>query len=179
MKRIHILGASGSGTTTLAEALSDNLGYRHFDTDGYFWERTNPPFQHVRDIGERQSMLKLDLERHSDWVLSGSLCGWGDLLIPHFDLVIFLWIPPEVRLQRLHVREEERYGNRISPEGDLYKTHKEFIEWASSYDDGDMNMRSLLRHNDWLRDLECPVLRLEGTLELDEKIERIKTVLNV
>lgn len=33
--RIHILGASGSGTTTLGKALSDKLRYKHFDTDNY------------------------------------------------------------------------------------------------------------------------------------------------
>ena len=37
MQRIHILGASGSGTTTLGRALAERLQCRHFDTDDYFW----------------------------------------------------------------------------------------------------------------------------------------------
>jgi adenylate kinase family enzyme len=37
VSRIHILGASGSGTTTLAKALANELGYKHFDTDDYYW----------------------------------------------------------------------------------------------------------------------------------------------
>ena len=35
--KIHILGASGSGTTTLAQALSTVLHNTHLDTDDYFW----------------------------------------------------------------------------------------------------------------------------------------------
>jgi adenylate kinase family enzyme len=35
---LHILGASGSGTTTLASSLSKELQYTHFDSDDYFWK---------------------------------------------------------------------------------------------------------------------------------------------
>lgn len=42
IKRIHIFGASGSGTTTLANALSNNMNLPHYDTDDYFWIRTDP-----------------------------------------------------------------------------------------------------------------------------------------
>jgi hypothetical protein len=35
-------------------------------------------------------------------VVSGSLCGWGDGVIPLFELVVFLWVPQEVRMVRLH-----------------------------------------------------------------------------
>ena len=43
--RIHILGASGSGTTTLASAIADEHGHRHLDTDDFFWIPTNPPYR--------------------------------------------------------------------------------------------------------------------------------------
>jgi len=39
IQRIHILGASGSGTTTLGRALAERLQCPHFDTDDYFWLR--------------------------------------------------------------------------------------------------------------------------------------------
>ena len=37
IRRIHILGAAGSGTTTLGRALAERLQCPHFDTDDYFW----------------------------------------------------------------------------------------------------------------------------------------------
>src|SRR5438128_874343 len=44
VQRLHILGASGSGTTTLGRALAEGLQCPHFDTDDYFWLPTDPPF---------------------------------------------------------------------------------------------------------------------------------------
>jgi hypothetical protein len=42
------------------------------------------------------------------WVLSGPIAGWGDALIPSFDLVVFLHVPTVVRLARL--QRSERAG---------------------------------------------------------------------
>ena len=105
IQRIHILGASGSGTTTLGHALAERLNYAHFDTDDYFWLPTDPPFTEKREITLRQQLLMDDLTAHGSWILSGSLCGWGDVAIPLFELVVFLWIPPETRMERLRQRE--------------------------------------------------------------------------
>jgi adenylate kinase family enzyme len=54
IQRIHILGASGSGTTTLGRALSERLQCPHFDTDNYFWLPTDPPWvqsRHSQNLG--------------------------------------------------------------------------------------------------------------------------------
>jgi adenylate kinase family enzyme len=102
--RVHLVGASGSGTTTLGRALAGRRGCPHLDTDDFFWLPSDPPFQHVRERGERQALLGAALQGSSGWVLSGSLCGWGDMFIPQFELVIFLWVPPAVRLARLRAR---------------------------------------------------------------------------
>ncbi len=41
---IHIYGASGSGTTTLARYLGSRLGYDVMDTDDYYWLPFDPPY---------------------------------------------------------------------------------------------------------------------------------------
>ncbi|MBS4535323.1 AAA family ATPase [Clostridium sp. D2Q-14] len=173
INKIHILGASGSGTTTLAQVLSNKLSYMHFDTDNYFWKPTNPPFQEKRDKEERKTLLNSHLKRHNDWILSGSLCGWGDVFIPYFDLVIYLWLPKELRMNRLKDREKQRYGELIEIDGIMHKQHKEFINWAAQYDDGDLTIRSKELHEKWITELPCKVLRLEGVFELEEKVESV------
>ena len=174
VRRIHIVGASGSGTTTLAERIASDFGWGHFDTDNYFWVQTNPPYQEQTPVSERLEKMHCDLSTCNDWVLSGSLCGWGDTLIPYFDLVIFLYIPQEIRLLRLAKREEERYGTKIKPEGELYDHHRVFIEWAKRYDVGGMEVRSKVKHEQWLKEIDCPVLRIEGDISIDEKMQRVK-----
>lgn len=171
-KHIHILGASGSGTTTLAKALSSKLGYAHFDSDHYFWLPTKPPFTTKRPLNERIALLKNDVEKADNWIVSGSNCGWGDFLMDSYDLVIFLYVPANIRLERFVQREIQRYGiKRISPGGDLYENHKAFLEWAAAYDDGGMEMRSLALHNEWLKRLKCPVVRIEGDYSIDERVK--------
>lgn len=177
MSRIHILGASGSGTTTLGKFLSHNLNCKHFDTDEYFWEPTDPPFQKKRDIEERKRLLRDKLAGNKEWILSGSLCGWGDEFIPCFDLVVYLWIPQDIRISRLIDRERGRYGKEIEAGGAMHASHLEFVEWASKYDSGDINMRSRALHKEWLGKLKCNVLRIEEDITLEEKLKRVLEVI--
>jgi hypothetical protein len=97
------------------------------------------------------------------WVLSGSLDGWGDPLIPQFDLVVFVQTAQAIRLQRLRTREASRYGaDAVSAGGWHHQETADFIEWASRYDTGDHTIRSLQKHEAWLAALPCPVMRLDG-----------------
>jgi hypothetical protein len=108
-------------------------------------------------------MRELFLDR-AEWVLSGSLDGWGDPLIPRFDLVVFVSVPTEVRLQRLREREARRFGaDAIAAGGWRHREFEEFIEWTSHYDDGTREGRNLNRHQAWLAALPCPVMEVDGT----------------
>jgi len=171
IKRIHILGASASGTTTttLAKDLSKEIGYCHFDTDDYFWTSTDVPFTQKRKIEERQELLKKDVNSTSDWILSGSLCGWGDIFIPYFDLVVYLSLPKEIRIKRLIERDRQRYGMEIEENGKMHQMHKEFVEWASKYDEAGPDMRSKALHDIWLSKLPCPILKIEGDKTVEER----------
>ena len=162
MIRLHITGASGSGTSTLGQALSQHLGIACFDTDDFYWQPSDPPYSVKRPIGERLRRLNAAFAETGSWVLSGSIGHWGAPLIPQFDLVIFLSVPTEVRLKRLRRREAERYGSRIEPGGDRHKASTAFLEWAADYETGPSEGRSRGMHEAWIKALPCPVLRLEG-----------------
>ncbi|GMK39805.1 hypothetical protein PCCS19_28600 [Paenibacillus sp. CCS19] len=168
MNRIHIFGASGSGTSTLGKELSLHLPHRVFDGDDYFWQEK---FTKQRDPQSRVRLLSDDLNSHEQWILSGAVCGWGDALKPLFDLVVYLSVPSEIRLQRLKNREYERYGDKMLPGGMMYEQSQAFLDWASRYDTGGMNVRSRALHEHWIRDLKCPVVRIEGTHTVQERAE--------
>lgn len=172
LNKIFIFGASGSGTTTLGKALASKLNCQHFDSDNYYWISTNPPFTKKRELTERQELLRKDLLGNHRWVLSGSLCGWGDIFIPLFDLAVYLWIPQDIRIKRLVEREEGRYGKEaIQQNGKLYEQSKTFIEWASKYDSGDLNIRSRALHEEWMKGLKCCVLRIEGDFTAEDRVK--------
>ena len=170
-KKIHILGASGAGTTTLGKAIGEKYGHTHLDTDDFFWEQTDPPFTQKREVGERQRRIAAEIARHEKWVLSGSMTDWGDRFLPHFDLVIYIYTQTEIRLKRLHIREEKRFGARIQPGGDMYDEHQNFLVWASEYDTGDLQMRSACMHAAWLEKVPCRIIRMDGALPLEENLK--------
>jgi hypothetical protein len=51
--------------------------------------------------------------------------------------------------------------------------HEAFLAWAAAYDDGSREGRSRPRHETWLTELPCPVLRIDGAMPIDTQIERI------
>ena len=171
-RKIHIFGASGSGTTSLAKLLCTRLDYIHFDTDSYYWMPTADPFTVARPSEERLELMKKDLSTTKPWILSGSLSGWGDELIPFFDLVVFVYVPQDIRLERLKKREYERYGDEILAGGARYEATKEFLEWAASYDSGTLVGRNLVKHEKWLEQISCSVLRIENN-SLEESVDTI------
>ena len=171
--RIHIFGASGSGTTTLGQALAARLGGRHLDTDAYYWVPTDPPFTHKRDPSERVAMIQHDTADVARWVLSGSLCSWGDPLLASFTLAIFVRLEPQARLRRLRNRETQRHGARIQPGGDMHDQHVAFMEWASRYDTADASIRSLEMHRQWMTRLDCPVIELDSIAPVDTLCDHV------
>jgi len=173
-KTIHITGASGSGTTTLAKFICDKYGYVHLDTDDFFWEPIDPPFTIKRERSERQCLMLEAIEKAEKCVISGSMTGWGNRFIPRFDLVVYLYTPAEIRLKRLRSRELQRYGGRIQPGGDMYKDHKEFIKWAEAYDTGGLEIRSAKLHREWLKKIPCPIIELSGELTCDDNLKKLE-----
>ena len=178
--KIHIFGASGAGTTTLGSLLARRLKIPHFDTDDYYWIETEVPYTEKREVSERVELLRTDLEKHSSWVLSGSCCGWGDFTITMFTLVVFLWIPHELRMARLRKREIDLFGlEAVSPGGWFHDNHREFMSWAEKYDFAGTDMRSRALHEQWISKLPCRVIRFEQPLPALEQVVRVEEVLDI
>jgi len=171
--RIHIFGASGSGVTSLGRVLSDHLNISVFDFDDYYWEKTDPPYTSKVGIQVRDKKLTQRLEKSKNWILSGSLDQCSDVYLKYFSLVVFLYVPKEIRIERLKEREKKRYGERILAGGDLEKQHREFMEWASQYEEGHLPGRSFKRHKEWMSTIKCPVLKVDGGLPLEMSKELI------
>lgn len=159
--RIYITGASCAGVTTLGQHLATLLGLRHVDVDDYYWMPTNPAFTTKRPPGERVSLIQQKFA-DDDGVLTGSCMGWGDALIAHVDLIVFVVTATPIRLERLAAREKERFGDRIAPGGDMHGIHVAFREWASQYDNPDFSGRNRAWHEAWLAEQTAPVLRIDG-----------------
>lgn len=176
---IHIYGASGSGTSTLGRKLADKLGFAFMDTDDYFWMPTDPKFTVRRESSERLRLMRADMDAAENAVISGSLTGWGDALIPHFTLTVRVVTPTEVRIERIRKREYARFGARILPGGDMFEQHQAFLQWAAQYDTGGADMRSKANHDLWQQKLRCRQLVVSGEGDPSENVRRIASELNI
>jgi adenylate kinase family enzyme len=172
--RIHVIGAAGTGKTTLGRALAVALRVPHFDMDDYYHVPTEPPFQQQRTPEEFCVLLDRDVAPLESWVVTGGVLTWQPPPARSFTTIVFLRLPQEIRLDRIRRREQARYGDRISPGGDMEESHRSFMEWAKGYDDNSAKgTNTLLLHEDRLREATCPVVRLADPMDPSEAVRRV------
>lgn len=167
--KVLIFGASGSGTTTLGQAIEENTDFVHLDVDNYYWKKTEPPYQVKIPLAIRNNNLKNDLRKHQNTIVSGSMVSWGNEWKAAFDLAVFIFLKASTRMNRLKFREIERYGEQLLTDKKMQQASNDFLEWASQYDDPNFEGRSLKIHNEWIESLNIKVLRIDGDMSLNKK----------
>lgn len=105
--RIAIIGAVGSGKTTLAGALAERLCIRHIELDSLSYERD---WQEV----DAESFLRAtsQLASESEWIVDGNHENVRDLLWLRADAVIWLDYSFATTLRRLLCRTIRRLWSR-------------------------------------------------------------------
>lgn len=176
--KIHIFGASGSGVSTLGKLLANEYQINCFDADNFYWKTTDPPFQESFPVEERKLKISNAVKPYDEWIISGSLVSWGELVQQQFTVAIYLYVPLEERVKRLIKREAGRFGKRIAFGGDMHQGHLEFLEWAAQYDQGHIGGRSKEKHEEWMKTLACPIKRFEGIFETEKLVEMAKEFIN-
>ena len=81
---------------------------------------------------------------------------------------VFITAPTEVRLERVRSRETFRWGDRINFGGDMHGIHQESLFLTEQYDTGEPPEVCLKRDEQWVTELPCPVLRVDGTKSIAE-----------
>ncbi|MFO2464403.1 AAA family ATPase [Pseudomonas sp. 15FMM2] len=174
IQRVYLTGASGAGVTTLGKALAAALQLPHVDVDDYYWYATDPPYVKARLPAERVALLGQALAR-GQWVLSGSLDGWGDELIVDAQQVVLVDTPTPLRIERLKDREAVRFGERVAPGGDMHAAHQAFLAWAAGYDNATFAGRSRPRHEAWFARLKHPAQRVDGSRCVEALLQQVQS----
>ena len=177
-KRIHIFGATGSGTSSIGKAVCAELGYNHFDSDTYLWLPTEEPYTTTRSAEEYINLMGNDLISNDKWILSGHVSfGLVDVYLPLYELVVFVYVPANIRMERIKKREYERYGDEVLPGGNKYEKSCNLLEYAAGYDTITTLGRNLHKHEKWLADVKCSVLRIIND-SFEESVSELLNAIN-
>jgi adenylate kinase family enzyme len=117
IRRVSVVGSSGSGKTTFAAQLAARLGVRHIELDAIWW---GPNWTHL----EAEAFASKVDEATSDdaWVCDGNFSAVRPIVLERADTVVWLDLPLRTCLARMlrrtagRVRSGEELwgGNRES-----------------------------------------------------------------
>ena len=116
MQRISVVGNTGSGKTTLAEAVAARLGLPRLELDGVFHQ---PDWQPLET--EEFRRIVSDFTAAEGWVVDGNYSAVRDIVWDRADTVI--WVdPPRHRLMRRLARRTLR---RMATGAELWNGNRE------------------------------------------------------
>lgn len=128
INRIYIVGASGTGKSTLAAQLSKQLGIPHFDLDDVRY----PPITNKKQSYEERLPEVSKITKKDKWIVEGIYTNtWVNELLEEADQIIWLDIPLSVTLPRL----AKRYLKRVFTGNDRYgfRSFLKLIKWSIHY----------------------------------------------
>ena len=128
MKKILIIGNSGSGKSWLSDLLSRKLQLQEVNLDSIVWE----PGGYNRKRSPRAIENEIvSLRSQHSWVVEGVFGALAEQLIPSADTLLFLDLERSVCESSLHAR-----GSESSKQLDVEQAEKNFrelLKWASEY----------------------------------------------
>ena len=189
IRGIAIMGLNGCGKSTLAHAIAKRLDFYEMDVEDYYFpEQKNSrqavleqqydvkceykgelPYSMPCSAKEVQEMIRSDIEKHQQFVISGVTMNWDEDILSVIDVAFILEVPAQERVKRVQHREEVRFGSRVMSGGDMYEQQKAFRDIIAN--------RSNERVDESADRLQCKKVRLDGTKSIEESISCIMDIL--
>jgi adenylate kinase family enzyme len=131
--KIHIIGAVGSGKTTLAKRLAANLNYPCYELDNVVWKRE--PNGDIRRSKEDRDQLLQQIILTDSWIVEGAHLDWVSPSFEKAELIIFL--DPGYVARRYQIIKrfiKQRWGIEKANYHPSFEMLKKMFQWTSQYE---------------------------------------------
>ena len=169
---ILICGLNGTGKSTVGRMLADRMGYEFIDNEDLFFPKADPlyMFSNPRSEEEVIRLLEERIRENNRFIFAAVRGNYGDKLIASLDYIVLIELPKQIRSQRVRDRSYQKFGDRILPGGDLYDKESKWFSLTDSRPDDYVT--------GWLETVDCPVIRIDGTLPVEENVDYLVLVLS-
>ncbi len=169
---ILICGLNGAGKSTLGKRLADRIGYEFIDNEDLYFPKTEAgyTFASPRSKEEAVRLLEEKIDGNCRFVFAAVKGDYGDKLIASLDHIVLIDVPKQIRNQRIRSRSFSRFGDRMLPGGDLYEKEE---AWFSLTDSRPEDYTAK-----WLETVNCPVIRVDGTLPVQQNVDKIVSAIS-
>lgn len=124
MRRVVVVGSSGSGKTTVARKLAATLGVSHVELDALH----HRPNWTEATADELRVAVSREIEHLDGWVVDGNYYGkLGDFVLRQADTIVWLDLPLHTCLARLWTRTL----HRIRGDVELWSDNRE--TWRGAF----------------------------------------------
>lgn len=168
---ILVCGLNGTGKSTLGRILAVRLGYAFIDNEDLFFPKTDQAymFSRARSKEEAVRLLEEKIAGNNRFVFAAVKGDYGDKLTALLDHVVLIDAPKQIRSRRVRERSSEKFGDRILPGGDLFEKENAWFRLTESRPEDYVTK--------WLETMDCPVIRIDGTLPVEENVDYLLSVL--
>jgi adenylate kinase family enzyme len=130
LKRVAVIGTSGSGKTELSNALGQKTGLPVLYLDPLFWERDWSPAPRERAVRGLREAVEAD-----EWILDGAFLGAVPERFRRADTVVFLDLPRRTCIRRVLWRRirDRRRSRPDLPEGAREGIDLDLLRWIWNY----------------------------------------------
>ncbi len=132
MAKYFIAGGSGSGKTTYARQLSEQLNIPRFDLDDIYWIT----YGHNRSKRERDILLSQILRSNPNWIIEGVYTSsWISPVIEQCDKIIIINPPTWKRQWRILHRTLTRIiSGHKNTHNETIKSVCKLLAWSARYE---------------------------------------------
>lgn len=153
--------------------LAERLSYQFIDNEDLYFPKTDKKymFSNPRSKEEVIQILEEKISKDDKFIFAAVKGNYGEKLLTKIDYAILVEAPKEVRRERVKMRSAQKFGDRILDNGDLVEKENAWFSLVSS--------RPENFATEWLEEIKCPIIRIDGTLPVEENVDFLLSVLKL